>query len=222
MQNINPYIAVITPTYKRNGDIIKRCLTSVAWQIKPNNLDILQIVCSDGPKEDHACSIVEEIQEVLPEHVKLVYDYTAVNTNSYGGGVRHHVMNNILADDIQNDVCKFIIHLDDDNLLFPDFVKKNIDILNENPDSEFSVCKILHLGPLPSHLGNAPQVISGVPPVFQNIDTLQVVVRAKSMMECGWDHFIGEKGYYNDGYTYDRLGKMFKYVQLPELLAIHV
>lgn len=219
---MKPYVCVITPTYKRSSDIIQRCITSVAWQIQVNNLDILQIVCSDGEIEEHAKNLIHETQKVLPNHVKLLYDYTGENTNSYGGGVRHHVMTNILRDDIENGICKFLVHLDDDNVLFPDFIKKNLDILHTNPEAAFSICKVLHLGPLPEHLGNAPQVISGVPPVFRNIDTLQVVVRARQMLECGWDHYTGEQGYYNDGYTYDRLGKMFSYVELPELLAIHI
>ena len=47
-------------------------------------------------------------------------------------------------------------------------------------------------------------------------------VRAKAMRECGWTQFTGQQGYCNDGYTYQRLGEMFRWVELPKLLAIHI
>jgi hypothetical protein len=71
-------------------------------------------------------------------------------------------------------------------------------------------------------MGEAPKIITGVPPVFKNIDTLQIMVRAKAMKACGWSQYTGNQGYCNDGYTYQRLGEMFRWIELPKLLAIHI
>ena len=78
------------------------------------------------------------------------------------------------------------------------------------------------MGPLPSKLGNPPQIINGTPPVFQNIDTLQIMVKTSAMQTCGWTQNRGKQGYCNDGYTYERLGLMFKWIELPRLLAVHL
>jgi hypothetical protein len=145
---------------------------------------------------------------------------TGENTNSYGGGVREYVLSNFIEKNPT--FFEYLVHLDDDNVLFPHFIQRNVEALEANPLKSFSICRIVHLGPLPQHLGPAPQVINGIPPVFQNIDTLQVVVRTSAMIQCRWDTFSGEKGYYNDGYTYDRLGKLFDWIEVPELLAIHI
>jgi glycosyltransferase involved in cell wall biosynthesis len=207
-----PKVAVITPTYKRDVNVIDRCVLSVGSQSYDGM--ILHIICSDGPEEEHVKNYVESLEDPY-----VVYTCTGENTNSYGGGVREYVLKNFIE---QDPSLRYLVHLDDDNVLFPHFIERNVEALEANPDKEFSICKILHLGPLPQHLGPAPQVINGIPPVFQNIDTLQVVVRRDAMIQCRWNTFSGEQGYYNDGYTYDRLGKMFEWVEVPELLAVHI
>jgi glycosyltransferase involved in cell wall biosynthesis len=207
-----PKVAVITPTYKRDINIIDRCVRSVGSQSYDGM--ILHIICSDGPEEEHVKTYVESL-----ECPYTIYTCTGENTNSYGGGVREYVLKNFIE---QDPSLRYLAQVDDDNVLFPHFIERNIDALEENPDKAFSICRIVHLGPLPQHLSPAPQVINGIPPVFQNIDTLQVVVRSEAMIQCRWDTFSGEQGYYNDGYTYDRLGKMFDWIEVPELLAIHI
>lgn len=207
-----PIVAVITPTYKRDVKIIDRCVASVGSQTYDGS--IIHIICSDGPEEKHVKTYVESLED--PE---TIYVSTGENTNSYGGGVREHVLKNLIE---QNPTIKYIVHVDDDNVVFPNFIQEHVNALEANPGAGFSICKIIHLGPLPQHFGNAPQVINGIPPVFQNIDTLQVMVRRDAMIKCRWNTYSGEMGYYNDGYTYERLGKMFKWVEVPELLAVHI
>lgn len=207
-----PKVAVITPTYKRDINIIDRCVRSVGSQSYDGS--ILHIICSDGPEEEHVKTYVESLEDPC-----VVYVCTGENTNSYGGGVREYVLKNFIE---QDPSLRYLVHMDDDNVLFPHFIERNVEALEENPDKAFSICRIVHLGPLPQHMGPAPQVINGIPPVFQNIDTLQVVVRRDAMIQCRWNTFSGEKGYYNDGYTYDRLGKLFDWIEVPELLAIHI
>lgn len=209
-----PKVAVITPTYKRPTKVIDRCVRSVQGQTY--NGQVIHIICSDGPEEEHVKEYVDSLGDPT-----VIYVCTGENTNSYGGGVREYVLTNYV-EPAAHSTIDYLIHMDDDNVLFPHFIEENVNALEANPDKAFSICKILHLGPLPQHLGPAPQVINGIPPVFQNIDTLQVVVRREAMIQCRWNTFSGEQGYYNDGYTYDRLGKMFEWVEVPELLAVHI
>lgn len=207
-----PIVAVITPTWKRDIKIIDRCIRSVAGQSYRGKF--FHIICSDGPEEQEVKDLIDSYKSL-----QLQYFCTGESTNSYGGGVRHWVLENVLKD---MSMLDYICHVDDDNVIFPHYVETHVDALEDSKECGFSICKILHLGPLPAHLGTAPQVINGIPPVFQNIDTLQTMVRKDAMIQCGWDHFSGEKGYYNDGYTYERLGRMFKWKEISELLAIHI
>ena len=207
--NLKPKVAVITSTYKRPLDIVDRCIRSVQWQTYGIE-NIVHYICHDGPSEN------------LLEHQEwnnVIYTEVPYNTNSYGAGVRQYVLDHYIKSRADID---YVVHLDDDNLLFPDFIESHVSILESNLEAHFSICKILHLGPLPGHLGKPPQILNGTPPVFQNIDTLQVMVRVPSMIACGWTQHQGKAGYCNDGYTYDRLGKLFKWVELPKLLAIHL
>jgi len=209
-----PTVAVITPTYKRDIKIIDRCVRSIASQSYDGQ--IIHIICSDGPEESHVKNYVESL-----ENPYVIYTSTEQATNSYGGGVREHVLTHYI-EPFSSFTIEYLAHVDDDNIIFPHFIEEHVTALEKNPDKAFSICKIVHLGPLPQHLGHAPQVINGIPPVFQNIDTLQVMVRRDAMIKCRWDTYSGEQGYYNDGYTYDRLGKMFDWIEIPELLAIHI
>lgn len=208
-----PTVAVITPTYKRPTKTIDRCVRSVKSQSYRG--PILHIICSDGPEEEHVRDYVDSLMDI-----NIMYVYTGENTNSYGGGVREYVLTNYIETDPD---IKYLVHMDDDNVIFPHFIEDNVAALESNPNKAFSICRILHLGPLPSHLGTfGPQIIHGIPPMLMNIDTLQVVVRRDAMIQCRWNTYSGEQGYYNDGYTYERLGKMFEWIEVPELLAVHI
>jgi hypothetical protein len=180
----------------------------VQWQTYSN---VVHYICHDGPwLEDEAVELLRE------EYESVTWMNTPTRTNSYGAGVRQFVMDNLPGD------VDYLIHMDDDNVIFPDFVEEHVMCLENHPEVDFSVCKISHNGPLPDHMGAAPKILTGVPPVFRNIDTLQIMVRVKAMQACGWSQYIGEQGYCNDGYTYQRLGEMFRWVELPKLLAIHI
>ena len=204
---MEPSVAVITPTYKRDGKTLHRCIRTVQWQSYPR---VRHYICHDGPWSEN-----KEVKALQAEYEDVVWWNTSERTNSYGAGVRQYVLDKIRDFD-------YLVHLDDDNVIFPDFIEEHVECLEENKDKAFSVCRIVHNGPLPSHMGEAPKIITGVPPVFRNIDTLQVVVRADAMRACGWSQYTGEQGYCNDGYTYQRLGEMFPWVELPKLLAIHI
>lgn len=204
---MTPRVAVITPTYKREAETLHRCIRAVQWQTYRN---ITHYICHDGPWPTD-----KSIDSLKEEYKDVIWWNTPNRTNSYGAGVRQYVLDQIYDFD-------YLVHFDDDNLIFPDFVEEHVNCLEQNKDKAFSICRIVHNGPLPAHMGEAPKIISGIPPVFKNIDTLQVVVRAGAMRKCGWSQYIGEQGYCNDGYTYQRLGEMFPWLELPKLLAIHI
>jgi glycosyltransferase involved in cell wall biosynthesis len=204
---MNPAVAIITSTYKRDTKTLLRCIKSVQWQTYTN---VLHYICHDGP-----WALAADIQS-LRSVPGTIWLNTPERTNSYGAGVRQYVLDSLPSN------IDYVAHLDDDNVIFPDFVEEHVNMLEGHPEVDFSICKISHNGPLPAHMGQAPKILTGVPPVFRNIDTLQVMVRTKAMKECGWTQFTGTQGYCNDGYTYQRLGELFRWVELPKLLAIHI
>lgn len=215
-----PSVIIVTPTYKRPAKIIDRCVRSVLCQSYEGNIH--QVICSDSDIEPHVEEYMASMKDTINNYHNRSLEYCCVgkNTNTYGGAAREYVLTHII--DVNKDKHQYVSHVDDDNVLFPHFIEEHVDALEKNPDKGFSICKILHLGPLPAHLGIAPQVMSGIPPVLQNIDTLQAVIRVSAMSVCRWNTFSDERGYYNDGFTYDRLGKMFEWVEVPELLAVHI
>lgn len=207
-----PKIGIITPTYNRSIEVLDQCIRSVQWQNYDSD-SIVHYIGHDGPSNNSE-AFLNYLNDKKWKNVK--YTELPSNTNSYGAGVRQYIMSNLIDNDI-----KYLVHLDDDNIIFPSFVKEHVNIL-ESSGADFSICKLLHLGPLPSHLGTPPQIISGIPPVFKNIDTLQIMVRTSVMKECGWTCKTGKEGYCNDGSTYERLGQNYKWISLPQLLAIHL
>jgi len=207
---MKPIVAVITSTYKRDPSIIDRCIRSVQWQ-SYGTQNIMHYICHDGP--------TESLNYDYHQWKNVLYTETNINTNSYGAGPRQHILDVIIKN--RTDI-KYVMHLDDDNILFPEYIESHVSLLEANPDKDFSICKILHLGPLPKNLGTPPQIINGIPPVFRNIDTLQVVVKSDSMIKCGWTQHQGKEGYCNDGLTYERLGKLYSWIELPKLLAVHL
>ena len=204
-----PKVAIITSTYNRASKIIDRCVRTVQYQTYGIE-NIIHYVCHDGPGD---------IAYDFSQWKNVMYTETPEITCNYGAGVRQYILDKYLRDSTD---IEYILHLDDDNVIFPEFIETHVNVLEQNPDKHFSICKILHLGPLPAHLGMPPQIITGIPPVFRNIDTLQIVVRKKAMLECSWTQHHGSAAYCNDGYTYEKLGKMFKWVSVPELLAVHI
>lgn len=204
----NENVLVITPTSKRNLKIIERCIQSVKYQTYRN--PIHHIICSDGDKEEH-------IEKFL-KNTSCIYCNIKTPANTYGASVRQFVLDHLNYFSLNP---TYILHLDDDNLIFPHYIETMVSALKK-AQTDFAICKILHLGPLPHHLGTPPQIISGIPPIKQNIDTLQVLVKKDAILQCQWETKSGPLGYFNDGVTFERLGKMFSWIEVPELLGIHL
>lgn len=195
-------ISILTPTFNRAPHIVKRCLYSVRSQI---NTQWEQLVCSDGVCEP-------EIQDMMKKDFdsRQIYSFSDRKLGHYGAGVRDYLMKYCRG--------KYICCLDDDNILFPDYLQEMSKALDANPDAGFAISRTLYLGELARHIGVAPKILTGIPPVLQNIDTIQVMVRKEVMLESGW---ILE-GYLSDGYTYQKLGEMYKWIEVPKLLSVHM
>ena len=193
-------ITIVTPTYKRDKDTIERAVGSCRAQ---TYRDWNQIICSDGNYEE------------IPDHIarednRVKYLFTGKRYNDYGPGVRSEVLNQVES--------QYVCFLDDDNILMPTYLEKMINAIKQN-NVDFAICHCLHYGPLPPGFGKAPQIVTGIPPVLYNIDTIQVLCKTKIIKEIGWQT---QAGYYADGATYELLGKNYKYIEVPEVLALHL
>jgi glycosyltransferase involved in cell wall biosynthesis len=187
-------ITVITPTYKRPKEIIERAVGSLRTQTYK---DWIQIICSDGIKEEIPEQIAKE------NNGKVIYTWTQKSYNDYGPGVRSEMLNNVESE--------YVCFFDDDNILMPTYLEKMINAIEEN-DVDFAICHCLHYGPLPQHFGKPPAIVTGIPPKLQNIDTIQIVCKTKIIQETGWQMQL----------TYQLLGQKYKYVEVPEVLALHM
>ena len=195
-------VSIITPTLNRNPQTVKRCLYSVRSQILT---DWEQLVFSDGMLEPNIKKMMDDDFDK-----RQIYKHSECNQGHFGAGIRNYGMKYCKG--------KYLSFLDDDNVLFPDYLKKMARALDENTDCGFAISRTVHMGPLPPHMGEPPKLLTGIPPIIQNIDTIQIMVRKEAMEKCGWVL----EGYFSDGFTYQKLGEMFKYVEVPELLSIHL
>ncbi|MFT4261083.1 MAG: glycosyltransferase family 2 protein [Candidatus Woesearchaeota archaeon] len=200
---IKPKITIITPTWNRPLEIIERCIRSVKSQTIQ---EYEHLICSDGFEENVKKYVKSK------KDPKIKYLHLKKHYQDYANKARQHAFTKAKAD--------YIIFLDDDNLIFPHYLEKMLNALkNTDEKTAFSICKIIHLGPLPEHLGLPPQIIKGIPVKVQNVDTLQLMIKKKHLKEIGgWNQ---DQGYLADGYTYEELAKKYDYIEVPEVLGIH-
>lgn len=200
---IKPKITIITPTWNRPLEILERAIRSVKYQTFQ---DFEHLICSDG-FEEKVKQYVESKKDPKLKYLSLKKHY-----KDFANKARQHAFTKAKGE--------YIVFLDDDNLIFPHYLEKMLDAL-KNTDSKtaFSICKIIHLGPLPKHLGIPPQIINGLPVKVQNVDTLQLMIKQKNLSDIGgWNQ---DTDYLADGYTYEELAKKYEYVEVPEVLGIH-
>lgn len=200
----NPLVSIITPTWKRDVSIIKRCLDCVSLQTEAS---WEHLVCSNGGKEEG----VESIIDMRGDH-RIKYSHVSVKgDNDFGNSARKEM--------IEKAKGKYIAFVDDDNLLLPQFIEKMVDAI-EVAEKDFAVCDIVHFGPLAAETHMEPPVVlKGEPVKLRYIDPLQVLVKSEQMKEIGWDT---ETGYLSDGVTLEKLGKKFSHVKVHRVLGFHM
>lgn len=195
-------ISIITPTYNRNQNILLRCIKSVDSQIYQNFKHI--IIVDDENFEPHVTSEFIE----LHSSDKRIFIKLGYRSNNYGNTPRQKAID--MAD------TDYIVFLDDDNIIFPNYLN---DMINGIKEYDIGICKIVHLGPLPAPLYPPPKILDGNPPVLQNIDTLQIIVKTNIMKKEGWEI---DKGYLADGYTIDKICSKNNFIFINEILGIHM
>jgi len=196
-------VTIITPTYNRNSNILKRCFASVDTQTYYNWNHL--VLVDDETVEKHIPNEVSEMFRMNREFICM-----GKRTNNYGNSPRQLGIEKGLGD--------YFVFLDDDNVIFPNYLETMVKYLEQNVEKQMAICKIIHMGPLPAKFGDPPKVLSGNPPVLQNIDTLQVCVRKDVVKTFGWL----DKGYLADGYTIEYWGQNCKYGFVDEILGVHL
>ncbi len=161
--DINPLVSILTPTYKRY-DELKNAISSVLNQFY-NNWEML--ICSDGDD-----IIVKNIIEEYNDN-RIKY-YSTEKTNNWGSTQRNFL----------TEVCKgkYIIYLDDDNILYPNALKAIIE--NFNAETGMIIAKIDYDG-LNHQLPVEDKIILG------KIDTLNAIIDKQYIKYISWKNYVG-------------------------------
>jgi glycosyltransferase involved in cell wall biosynthesis len=193
-------VTIITPTYKASPFTLQRCLNSVQRQTVK---DFTHIICSDGESEPDVLRVVLGYNDQ-----RLHYKWTNTHHGDYGHSIRQVLLPEITS--------KYLMFLDDDNFIFPYYLESMLDSLAKYPQGRFTICGLLHYGPLLAELGEPPVVLYGEPKVGY-IDTLQVLMETALLQEVGWV----ANDYAADGWTYEAMAKVAKFSRVPEVLGVH-
>ena len=197
-----PLVSVVTPTYGRDVKIIKRSIDCMRLQ---TNKDWEQLICSNGKYEAHVDELVKSIGDE-----RIRYHHCPAKEGDFGNFAR--------AEMIRKARGEYIMFLDDDNIVLPEFISMMTGVLEGSP-ADFAVCRVMHFGPLnEKEVGSPPIILTGNPVKLYHIDPLQFLVRASVMKSIGWDTDVG---YVSDGVTLEKLNGR-PMVEVPMVLGIHV
>jgi glycosyltransferase involved in cell wall biosynthesis len=200
---VDDLISIITPTYHGKPDKIHRCINSV---VRQTYLHFEQIVASDGIHEPETQAVVARFNDP-----RLRYMTTAMHHGGWGAAVRQEIMITVATG-------RYLVFLDDDNIIFPTYLEKMSHALRAAPEgTAFAICEQLHFGPLQPFHGEPPVVLPGVPQLY-HIDTLQIMIAAEAMRAVGWV----SNSYFADGETFAELGRRYRYVNVRECLCAHL
>jgi len=198
-------VTIITPTYRRSEKVLRRCFQSIESQTY---------------RQWHHLVVIDDCDHKAHLSEDLIKDYRSdrrsficleKNTNNYGNTPRHIAIQMVKTD--------YIVFVDDDNIIFPDYLETMVKSLQDQPEASVGICRIIHMGPLPQRLCPPPKIIDGQPPVLQNVDTLQMIVRAEVMKKEGWEV---DKGYMADGYTIEKLCGKYRTIFIGDILGVHM
>jgi len=200
-----PLVSVITPTYHREIKVIQRSIGCMKLQTVDK---WEQLVCSDGEDEPEVRKMIEALGDV-----RVKYHHTVgKKQGDFGNTVRSEML--------KKAVGKYVIFLDDDNIILPEYLEKMMKALESDTTAEFVACKIMHFGPLnEAEEGKPPKILMGSPVKLYHVDPLQIMVRREIMLKVGWDTDVG---YLSDGVTLEKLGKDYKGIRVEEVLGIHI
>lgn len=212
-------VLIITPTYNRPYEIVERCMRSVLTQtyVFRGDCNIDHLIISDQedtPKE------LEELSYWDDNNVFITTTSTSLpNSNTWGAYPRQFGL-----DFYKDKEYDYVMFLDDDNIIFPHYVEKQVNNIEHN-NLDASICGVLHNGPLhPQYFSHSPNVVWGRPPLLRNIDTLNVMFKREVFEKHRWVCKVGEEGYCNDGETYEKIfmDDSIRFGYFDEILAVHL
>jgi glycosyltransferase involved in cell wall biosynthesis len=197
-------VTIVTPTARRPEAVLKRLLDCVDGQTYKqwHHVVIVDDDTFDGYVSEE---IMEDYAGFHRTFVTLGY-----RSNDSGNTPRQTCIERVDTD--------FIVFVDDDNVIFPNYLASFMAAFQRSPESSVALCRIIHLGPLPAHLCPPPKVLDGNPPIVQNVDTLQLCVRSAAMKAVTWLN----AGYMADGHTIQRLASLYPFVLVHEILGVHM
>jgi len=196
-------VTIITPTYNRDEKILLRCIKSVDSQIYQNFKHIIIVDDNYFNEKYISNDFIKKYSSNSRIFITLGY-----RSNNYGNSPRQKCI-----DDTETD---YIVFLDDDNIIFPNYL---YEMINGIKNYDIGICKIIHMGPLPPNLHPPPKILDGNPPKLRNIDTLQIIVKSDIMKKEGWEI---DKGYLADGFTIEKICKNNSFIFINEILGIHM
>jgi len=194
-------VNIIIPTYKRYS-MLRRALDSVLAQTYPN---INVLVISDG-KDLNTEKIVKEYA-TKKYGIKFNY-YDIPHEGKLGGKARIHGIDQ-LSDD------GYVCFLDDDNVLYPKYVKLMM------ANIEASTKDIVFCNVLLKEDGLVKHIPQGTIPTLEDIDSLNILVSNKIAKLCK-DKWIHEGGRIT--HDFDFISECLKhsgYNHIPAVLAEH-
>lgn len=160
--------------------------------------DFELIIVHDGPKQkpykDETDLSIFPSPPLLLEHTERV--------NDWGHTGRDSGMRQAKGD--------YILHFNIDNILYPDCLKIISDKIDETA-SPIVIFTIKHY-----KINGGTQPFSGLPPVWCNIDALQLVAKREIWEEMNYWYDRHET---SDGRIYEQMCKRYPYVHIGEVLA---
>ena len=194
-------VTIVTPTYKRAESTLLNCIKSIDAQTYTNYHHM--IIIDDDTFEGH---VTEEFRK---KHTNNHREFVLLGrrSNNFGNTPRQSGIDLAVTD--------FMVFIDDDNVVFPDYLEK---MVNGIGSADFALAKIIHMGPLPQHYYPPPRVIDGSIIKKTFVDTLQLIVRTNVIKQTGWF----QTGYCADGDTIENLGNHYTHALIDHIVGVHL
>lgn len=189
-------VSVLIPTYNR-FNLLKEAIESVLIQ-KHKNVEIL--ICHDGYSDEY------EKFKLDNQHENVFY-YEIEQHNNYGAAQRNFLLNKVTGD--------FIVHLDDDNILYPDYLEKMLAQVDNNTGM---VISRIHY--------NDKEWFNYVLPLSDKIqeceiDQLGILFKADVGKMFKWDDYFGHDHRYIRNCESVILQKGYTIKYIPDIIANH-
>ena len=197
-----PIVTVITPTYKRDIEMVRRSIEVMQLQYEQN---WEHLICSNGLEEPAVRKLIEDMGDE-----RVTYHWCEAPLGDYGNYARKEMLEVARGD--------YVLMLDDDNYIMPEYIRLMLETL-EMSKADFAVCRVMHFGPLNEKVRGKPPVILGTDKLeVYHIDILQFLMRRDAIIDIGWDR---ENGYISE-VSLERMASKYRGVEIPLVLGVHI